>query len=104
MKSVINWTVLILVFGFFWFVSYFLIDFAFNIFGFQNKGFNFFTKTEDSSYTLYMNSEAFPDMRIHIANFNADEDKSYNEENCSIAARFFQLQINHVNYWCEEGR
>ena len=103
MKSVINWTVLILGFGFFWFVSYFLIDFAFNIFGFQNKGFNFFTKTEDSSYNLYRNSEKFPDMRIHIATFNANEDKSYNQENCSIAASLFQKQTNVVKYWCEEG-
>ena len=35
-----------------------------------------FPKLDYISYTLYRNSEAFPDMRIHIATFNADEDKS----------------------------
>ena len=68
-----------------------------------NKYHIFFPNIDDISYTLYRNSEAFPDMRIHIATFNSDENKSYNEENCYIAASLFKKQTNVVKYWCEEG-
>ena len=56
-------------------------------------------------YTLYRNSPAFPDMRIHVATFDAAEDKDYNRENCEKARDLFASQPGvQVRYWCERGK
>ena len=44
-------------------------------------------------------------MRVHIATFNADEDESYNKENCETAQELFQKQSGvTVKFWCEKGK
>ena len=43
------------------------------------------SKPKGIVYTLYRASPAFPDMRIHVATFDAAEDKDYNRNNCEIA-------------------
>jgi hypothetical protein len=60
------------------------------------------------TYKLYRSSSADPDMRIHVATFDANYDDSasskfpYNLENCQIARDLFQSQESvKVNYWCE---
>ena len=56
-------------------------------------------------YTLYRNSPAFPDMQIHIATFDAAEDKDSNRDNCEKAADLFAKQSGVViHYWCERGK
>lgn len=56
-------------------------------------------------YTLYRNSPAFPDMRIHVATFDATGGDRYNNENCQIARTLFEGQPGVVvRYWCEKGR
>jgi hypothetical protein len=56
-------------------------------------------------YTLYRNSPEFADMRIHVATFDAAEDKDYNRQNCEIARDLFASQPGvRVRYWCERGR
>ncbi len=56
-------------------------------------------------FTLYRASVLDPNMRIHIATFDAAESsQSYNQENCAIAARLFAQQPGvTVRYWCEKG-
>lgn len=58
-----------------------------------------------ATYTLYRNSAVGPEMRIHIATFNAvDNGIDYNRENCTIAADLFQGQRGvKAKYWCEKG-
>jgi hypothetical protein len=62
------------------------------------------------AYTLYRNSAIDPNMRIHVATFdasegfNASEGNDYNSANCEIAARLFKAQPSvTVRYWCEKG-
>jgi hypothetical protein len=60
---------------------------------------------DNSAYTLYRNSPAFPDMRIHVATFDAADGDSYNGENCRIASELFSKQPGvTTRYWCEKGR
>lgn len=55
-------------------------------------------------YTLYRGS-IVGDMRIHLATFDADEGRNYNQNNCQLAADLFQQQPGvTVRYWCEKGR
>jgi hypothetical protein len=55
-------------------------------------------------YTLYRNS-VLPDMRIHIATFDATEGAEYNRTNCELGRQLFQQQPGvSVQYWCEPGR
>ena len=61
---------------------------------------------DDEIYTLYRSSVVAPDMRIHVATFDADDSgPGYNFENCNIAADLFRQQPGvRVRYWCEKGR
>ena len=55
--------------------------------------------------TLYRSSAAVETLRIHVATFDADEPRSYNEENCRTAAELFASQGGvTVRYFCELGR
>jgi hypothetical protein len=64
----------------------------------------------DDIYTLYRSAVALPELRIHVATFDADDSKdpqfkTYNQDNCLTAANLFQNQPNvTVRYWCEKGR
>lgn len=61
--------------------------------------------SDNSVYTLYRNSPAFANMRIHVATFDAEEKEPYNLDNCQITAKLFQGQPGiSVRYWCERGR
>ncbi|WP_192884642.1 hypothetical protein [Paramagnetospirillum kuznetsovii] len=56
-------------------------------------------------YTLYRNSVTDPNMRLHIATFDAMERETYNFENCRVAAELFQAQPGvKTKFWCEKGR
>lgn len=61
---------------------------------------------EKNVVTLYRNSAFDSTMRIHVATFDATTNpRSYNSENCGIAAKLFQEQPGvSVRYWCEPGR
>lgn len=66
--------------------------------------------SESSVATLYRDSVAIQNARIHIATFDADLSTSggttfeYNWENCKIAAELFHSQEGvKVKYWCEKG-
>ncbi len=63
------------------------------------------TGADDRIFTLYRGSTTDPNMRIHIASFDANEKEEYNRENCEIARQLFQAQPGvKVKYWCEKGR
>jgi hypothetical protein len=63
------------------------------------------SKPKGVVYTLHRNSPAFADMRIHVATFDAAEDKDYNRDNCQIARDLFASQPGvTIKYWCERGR
>ena len=54
-------------------------------------------------YTLYRNSPAFPDMQIHIATFDAAEERTPT----ATIARKRRLDKQSgvvVHYWCERGK
>jgi hypothetical protein len=56
-------------------------------------------------YTLYRSSPDRDDLRIHVATFDAAEDRDYNRNNCEIARDLFAKQPGvTVRYWCERGR
>ena len=61
-------------------------------------------------YTLYRNSPTVgtisgDDARIHVATFDAAEDKDYNKNNCETARDLFASQPGvTVRYWCERGK
>ncbi|CAM3612310.1 hypothetical protein B0G85_0467 [Polynucleobacter brandtiae] len=63
----------------------------------------------DDIYTLYRTGVGLPELRIHIATFDSDDSrdakfKTYNQDNCQIAAQLFQSQPNvSTKYWCEKG-
>ena len=63
----------------------------------------------ENIYTLYRSAVGFPELRIHVATFDADDSKdpqfkTYNQDNCQIASQLFQAQPNMtVRYWCEKG-
>lgn len=58
----------------------------------------------DEVYTLYRSSPTDPNMRIHVATFNASEGNDYNSENCYVAKNLFANQPRvTVRYWCEKG-
>jgi hypothetical protein len=60
---------------------------------------------DNGAYTLYRNSLAFSDMRIHVATFDAADGDKYNGDNCRIASELFAKQPGvTVRYWCEKGR
>jgi hypothetical protein len=56
------------------------------------------------AYTLYRDSPKFPEMRIHVATFDAADGEDYNRENCDIARQLFANQGVAVRYWCGRGR
>ena len=61
-------------------------------------------------YTLYRNSPTVGTIsgdgaRIHVATFDAAEDKDYNRDNCETARDLFASQSGvMVRYWCERGK
>lgn len=63
----------------------------------------------DDVYTLYRSAVGMPDLRIHIATFDADDSKdpkfkTYNQDNCFSAQKLFSAQDGvSVRYWCEKG-
>lgn len=62
------------------------------------------TGTENTSYTLYRDSIAYADARIHVATFDTDDGNEYNQENCKLGSKLYQNQ-NAVKtaFWCEKG-
>lgn len=69
--------------------------------------------TDAQVVTLYRNSRALPDARIHVATFDSTTrvfggtTLNYNAENCEVAASLFKSQegVNpKMRYWCELGR
>lgn len=63
------------------------------------------TSTDDV-FTLYRNSAVLNGQtwRLHVATFDANDGKDYNQENCDVARELFQKQQNvTVHYWCEKG-
>ncbi|MGO4438550.1 hypothetical protein [Rhizobium sp. RAF56] len=62
------------------------------------------------SFVLYRSGVGLPDLRIHVASFDAVQnwsggygsDAAYNSENCQTAASLFRSQPGvSVSYWCE---
>jgi hypothetical protein len=59
----------------------------------------------DDIYTLYRNSPIDPNLRIHVATFDAEDGEAYNHENCEVARKLFVGQRGVTAlYWCEKGR
>jgi hypothetical protein len=48
--------------------------------------------SDSNGYTLYRNSVAGADMRIHVASFDSTDGDDYNRINCQIAQELFQKQ------------
>lgn len=43
--------------------------------------------------------------RLHVATFDTSEGKSYNSENCEVAATLFSKQPGvKTIFWCEPGK
>jgi len=43
-------------------------------------------------------------MRIHVATFDSEDGKDYNNGNCKQAQLLFQTQSDvKTKFWCEEG-
>jgi hypothetical protein len=62
-------------------------------------------QADAETFTLYRNSVTDPNMRLHVATFDAREDGRYNRENCEITQDLFAGQPHvTVRYWCEKGR
>lgn len=63
-----------------------------------------------SAFTLYRNSmldnpTLDKSSRIHIATFDADDGRDYNQGNCELARQLFQSQLGvETRFWCEMGR
>lgn len=56
-------------------------------------------------FTLYRSSVVDPEMRIHVATFDASDGREYNAGNCQLAARLFLSQPGvKTLFWCEPGR
>jgi hypothetical protein len=58
-------------------------------------------------YTLYRDTppvSGLPQMRVHVATFDAADGENYNRVNCDIARQLFMNQGVAVRYWCERGR
>jgi len=61
--------------------------------------------TDDRTFTLYRNSVTDPNMRVHVASFDANEKEEYNRENCEVAQQLFRAQpAVKTKFWCEKGR
>ena len=62
------------------------------------------TSNEGRIYTLYRNSVTDPNMRLHVATFDADQKEEYNTGNCEQARELFQAQPGvKTKFWCEKG-
>lgn len=61
--------------------------------------------SDEQTFTLYRNSVADENMRIHVASFDAAEKEEYNRGNCEQAQILFQNQPGvKTKFWCEKGR
>ena len=64
----------------------------------------------ESVFPLYRNSMLDNPIldkssRIHIATFDTDDGRDYNQGNCEIARQLFQSQDGvKTRFWCEMGR
>ena len=68
-----------------------------------------------NTYTMYRNSTFDRTMRIHWATFDADDNETYNMNNCLMAARLLNANVTAsaalegkprhvgVGFWCEPG-
>jgi hypothetical protein len=62
------------------------------------------TSDEGRIYTLYRNSTADSNLRMHVATFDAAAKEDYNSANCEQARELFQGQPGvRARYWCEKG-
>jgi hypothetical protein len=60
--------------------------------------------TDNRTFTLYRNSVTDPNMRLHVATFDAAEMAEYNSSNCEQARELFQAQLGvKTRFWCEKG-
>lgn len=51
---------------------------------------------------LLRTSTAGPELRLHVATFDAKDGESYNRDNCETAAKLFQAQPGvEVRYYCD---
>jgi len=55
-------------------------------------------------FTLYRNSVSDPNLRIHVATFDANESEGYNHDNAKLAVALFQQQPGVLSkFWIEKG-
>lgn len=82
----------------------YLLAFGFVIAVFSNHAST--TEYPEKPVTLYRSSLVDPNIRVHVATFDAENmSLTYNSENCEIAAQLFENQLGvTVKYWCEPGR
>jgi hypothetical protein len=56
-------------------------------------------------YTLYRDSLAVENARLHVATFDSTDGEKYNSENCLAARDLFQQQPGvRTKFWCEKGK
>ena len=61
--------------------------------------------SDGRTFTLYRNSVTDPNMRLHVATFDANQKEEYNRENCEVAARLLGSQPGvKTKFFCEKGR
>lgn len=61
--------------------------------------------SEGDTYTLYRSGVLSPELRVHVATFDAKNDGKANRENCDVARDLFAKQPGvTVRGWCEKGR
>lgn len=65
-----------------------------------------FCGTHDGQvFTLYRNSAADENIRIHVATFDISDKEENNRDNCEQAQLLFQNQHSvRAQFWCEKGR
>ncbi|MFZ4478681.1 MAG: hypothetical protein ACOYNZ_02165 [Rhodoferax sp.] len=58
----------------------------------------------ENHYTLYQASFMNPNMRKHVATFDAADGKDYNIQNCRSIQYLYQKQAGpDARFWCEFG-
>jgi len=61
--------------------------------------------SNDEVFTLYRNSLADSNTRIHVATFDSKDGESFNKDNCDQAQLLFQNQSGvKTKFWCEKGQ
>jgi len=55
-------------------------------------------------YTLYRSYSMNPNTRTHIATFDANDGRDYNNQNCLATQYLYQQKAgSDAKYWCEYG-